>query len=403
MRCPACGEDSNSRLRYCESCGAKLPEMPRATASRPAPRPSRPKRDAAEPSYAAEILEEVEDHEQRRPYAVSDVPELPPEDKTDPGQSAPAYDGPRWLAHVPGHSPSVLGVLLVAGAILLSLLNIGAWVSVPGLLLALVSGVALLARELRDAGESPGFTEKMPAVLMTPEAATAATGVFVALAFRSLSLGVTPLLWLAGAGLIAHDQYRKVIAGPQGVGRYFEPRQLLVMPELVGLGGVAVCLLALFAPWGTVKLGGDILPDNAPVPQGPPELRVIQTHRPTDDMLYSYGGGVTSVRGWDLPASVVIELALLAVLALLALRPEVERPSWTRYLPAGAVGLSLAFAALNMRLLPAPFAFVFGLGAVGFLAVQRLRAPRDEAPPPAQYDDGFEDETEMEGETERQG
>ncbi|WP_426751647.1 zinc ribbon domain-containing protein [Myxococcus sp. Y35] len=393
MRCPECGEDSNARLRYCENCGATMPEQPRATLGRPAPRPSRPRRDAAEPSYAAEILEEAEEHEQRRPYAVSDVPELPPEDKTDPGQSEPAYDGPRWLAHVPGHSPTVLGVMVVAGVLLLSLLNIGSFVGIPGLLLALVAGAVLVARELRDAGEAPGFTERMPAVLMTPEAAAAATALFVALAFRSLSLGVTPLLWLAGAGLMAHDQYRKVIAGPDGVGRYFEPRQLLMMPEMVGLGGVVVCLLALFVPWGTVKLGLDAVPDNAPVPQGPPELRVIPSHRPTDDMLYSYGGGVTTVRGWDLPASVVVELALLAVLALLALRPEVERPSWTRYLPAGAVVVALAFAALNMRLLPGPFAFVVGLGAVGFLAVQRLRAPRDEAPP-EQYeqDELYEEE-----------
>ncbi len=390
MRCPECGEDSNSRLRYCENCGATMPEQPRASSSRPAARPSRPRRDAAEPAYASEILDEVEEHAQQRPYVVSGAPELPPEDQTDPGQSEPAYDGPRWLAHVPAHSPTVLGVILAGCALLLSALPFFSGVGVPGTLLALVGGAVLVARELRDAGESPGFTERMPAVLMTPEAATVATVLMVALALRSLSLGFTPLLWLAGAGLVAHDQYRKVIGGPDGVGRAFEPRQLRWMPEVVGLGGVVVCLLALFAPWGTVKLGLEGVPDNAPMPQGPPGLRVIPTHRPTDDMLYSYGGGVTTVRGWDLPASVVVELALLAVLALLALRPEVERPSWARYVPAGAVGLSLAFAALNMRLLPGPFAFVVGLGAVGFVAIQHLRAPRVEELP-ARYEEDEEE------------
>lgn len=389
MRCLECGEDSNSRLRYCENCGATMPEPPKGTGARAALRPSRPQRDLAEPAYAADILEEADEHS--RPYVVGGAPELPPEDKTDPGQSAPTYDGPKWLAHVPAHSPTVLGVIVVGCAVFLSALLSSSGVGLLGTLLAVVSGTVLVARELRAAEQSPGFTERMPAVLMTPEAAAAATAVMVALALRSLSLGLLPLLIVAGVGLMAHDQYRKVIAGEDGVGVYFEPRQLLAMPQLVGLGGVAVCLLALFAPWGTVKLDMG-LPDNAPVPQGPPELRVIATQRPTDDMLYSYGGGVTHLRGWDLPASVVVELALLAVLALLALRPEVERPSWTRYLPAGAVALSLAFAGLNMRLLPGPFVFVFGLGAVGFLAVQHLRAARAAELPPRQYEEAVEEE-----------
>ncbi|NVJ10139.1 zinc ribbon domain-containing protein [Myxococcus sp. AM001] len=392
MRCLECGEDSNSRLRYCENCGATMPEPPRGTGARPALRPSRPQRDLEQPAYAADILDEADEHS--RPYVAGDAPELPPEDKTDPGQSAPPYDGPKWLAHVPAHSPTVLGVIVVGCAVVLSALLSSGGVGLIGALLAVVSGTVLLARELRAAEQSPGFTERMPAVLMTPEAAATATAVMVALALRSLSLGVLPLLMVAGVGLLAHDQYRKVIAGADGVGAYFEPRQLLAMPRLVGLGGVAVCLLALFAPWGTVKLDVGV-PDNAPVPQGPPELRVIATQRPTDDMLYSYGGGVTHLRGWDLPASVVVELALLAVLALLALRPEVERPSWTRYLPAGAVALALAFGGLHMRLLPGPFVFVFGLGAVGFVAVQHLRAARAAELAP-RYDDS-EDETEEAG------
>ncbi|WP_043711096.1 zinc ribbon domain-containing protein [Corallococcus macrosporus] len=394
MRCPECGEDSNARLRYCENCGATMPEPPRGTGARAALRPSRPQRDLSQPAYAADILDEAEEHAQ--PYAGRDAPELPPEDQTDPGQSAPPYDGPKWLAHVPAHSPTVLGVIGVGCAVILSTLLSSSGPGLLGALLAVVSGAVLVARELRAAEQSPGFTERMPAVLMTPEAAATATAVMVALALRSLSLGVLPLLMVAGVGLVAHDQYRKVIAGEDGVGAYFDPRQLLVMPRLVGLGGVVVCLLALFAPWGTATLDVGGIPANAPIPQGPPELRVIATQRPTDDILYSYGGGVTHLRGWDLPASVVVELALLAVLALLALRPEVERPSWTRYLPVGAVALALGFAGLNMRLLPGPFVFVFGLGAVGFLAVQHLRAERAAELPARQYDDA-EEETEEAG------
>ncbi|MBZ4416389.1 zinc ribbon domain-containing protein [Myxococcus sp. RHSTA-1-4] len=372
MRCPECGEASNGRLKYCENCGAKMPVSPQATGSRPALRASRPGRKAEEPAYAEEILEEVE--ERARPYAVGSAPPLEPEDKTDPGLSRPAYDGPKWLANVPAHSPSVVGVGLIGLALVLSILPFFADAGVPGTLLALAAGVLLVARELREAGEAPGFTEVVPEVLLRPEAAALCTAVLAALAVRMSGLGLTPLLWLAGTGLVVHDQWRKVLAGPEGVvERWFEPRQLVLMPRVVALAGVAVCLLTLFAPWATVRAGLDGLPENAPVPQGPPELRVIDTRRPSDDVLYSRGGDFVSLSGWDLPASVVVELALLAVLALLALRPEVERPSWARFVPAGAVGLGLVWAAVNMRLALGPVVFVMGLGAVGFVAAMQLR------------------------------
>ncbi|MFP2912730.1 zinc ribbon domain-containing protein, partial [Pyxidicoccus sp. 3LFB2] len=206
-------------------------------------------------------------------------------------------------------------------------------------------------------------------------------------AVRMLGLGLTPLLWLAGAGLVVHSQWRKVLVGEDGVVHLFEPRELLQMPRLVALVGVTVCLLSLFTPWGSFSPGGPVLPDNAPVPQGPPELRVVNARRPSDDVLYSSVGRVT-LSGWDMPASVVVELALLAVLALLALRPEVPRPSWARFVPAGAVGLALVWAAVNLSLLPGPIGFLVGLGAVGVLAVRELRDGGMAAePPPPEYDD----------------
>jgi hypothetical protein len=384
MRCPECGEAGDGRLKYCENCGAQMPVKPQATGPRPAVRPSRPGRTASEPAYAAEILEEVDAC--ARPYAVGDAPPLDPEDKTDPGLSQPAYDGPKWLAHVPAHSPTVAGVLLMAVALVLGILPFFSGPGVPGSLLALVAGAVLAARELREAGEAPGFTERVPAVLLTAEAGALATVVLGAVAVRMLGLGLTPLLWVAGAGLVGFYQWRKVFVGEEGVAHLFEPRELLAMPRVVALAGVAVCLLSLFAPWGSFHPNVPTLPENAPVPQGPPELRVINARRASDDVLYANAGRVT-LSGWDMPASVGVELALLAVLALLALRPEVARPSWARFVPAGAVGFSLVWAAANLSLLPAPLGFLVGLGAVGVLAVQELRGGAGAEPPPPEYDE----------------
>lgn len=386
MRCPECGEASDARLKYCENCGAKMPERPQATGARPAVRPSRPSRKAEEPAYAAEILEEVE--ERSRPYAVGDAPPLDPEEKTDPGQARAPYEGPKWLEHVPAHSPTVAGVGLLAVALVLSILPFFSGAGVPGSLLALVAGAVLVARELREAGQAPDFTERVPELLLRPEATAASTVVLAAIAVRMLGFGLTPLLWVAGVGLVGYDQWKKGLFSEDGVGRYFEPRRLLLMPRLAALVGVAVCLLSLFAPWATLRSELGALPENAPVPQGPPELRAVRVIRPTDDVLYSRGGDVTLLSGWDLPASVVAELALLVVLAMLALRPEVERPSWARFVPAGAVGLSLVWVALNIRLVPGPFGFLVGLGAVGMLAAREWMGPdMDAEPPPSDSDE----------------
>jgi len=373
MRCPECGDASDGRLKYCEHCGAKMPVSPQATGSRPATRSSRPRRDASEPAYAAEILEEVDAHSRPSPVPspVSEAPALAAEDKTDPERSRPAHDGPKWLAHVPAHSPTVAGVGLMAVALVLGILPFFSGPGVPGALLALVAGVVLVARELREVGEAPGFTERLPEVLLRSEAAALSTVVLAAVAVRTLGLGLTPLLWLAGAGLVVHSQWRKVIVGEDGVAHLFEPRQLLLMPRLGVLVGVAVCLLSLFTPWGSVQPDLPTIPDSAPVPMAPPELRVIPYRRPSDDVLYSSAGRVT-LSGWDMPASVVAELALLAVLALLALRPEVARPAWARFVPAGAVGLVLVWAAVNFSLLPGPLGFLVGLVPVGVLAVREL-------------------------------
>lgn len=377
MRCPECGEASNGRLRYCENCGAKMPETP---AMKTAPRPAlRASKVSDEPAYSHEILEEVEE----RSRVYEGAPELAPEDKTDPGrQAAPAYDGPKWLAHVPAHSPTMAGVMLLALSLVLSILPFFSGAGVPGTLLALVACAVLVPRELRLAGMASGFTDVVPPVLLRAEVAALSAVVLGTIAMKMLGLGIQPLLWLAGAGLVVHDQWRKVLTGPEGVAQfYFEPRQLTRMPSVVGSVGLAVCLLTLFAGWAKMTTPTAPLPDNAPVPGAPAELRVVDAPRPSDDVLYTRGGDVVMLSGWDLPGSVLVALALLAALALTVLHRDLERPDWLRYAPLGAVGVCLVWAVANMRFAFGPIVFVLGLGAVGSVGVQQLLAARMAAQP----------------------
>ncbi|MGE6763329.1 zinc ribbon domain-containing protein [Corallococcus interemptor] len=375
MQCPECGESAaDVRLMYCENCGAKMPARqvppPRASSVRGQQRPSRP---ASEPAYASEILDE---EEAARPARASGARQPPP----DAYEDEVPYDGPRWLKDVPGHSQSVVGVGLIVFSLVLSILPFFPSVGVLGTLLTLVGSVALVARELRRDGNAPGWVDSVP--LVRPEVPAAFTLLLVALSVRLLSgFNLLIPLWAAGTVLIAVEQYRLVIAEPDGVARDFDLRSLLRFPRVLALAGVGVCVVALFLPWGKVTADGSPLPDNAPVPGGvrgaPPELRVLPTTRPSDDSLYSLGGGVASRSGWDLPLSDLPLLVLLSVLVLAALRPDVERPALLRWAPVGAVSVSLLWALAGVKLAVGPFAFLLGLGAVGFFAVRHALG-RDE-------------------------
>ncbi|AKF82101.1 hypothetical protein MFUL124B02_25460 [Myxococcus fulvus 124B02] len=388
MRCPECGESSNARLKYCENCGGKMPESPQGlTGSRPALRTNSTRRALEGPSYAADILDEAEAHSQGAAYVPAGTRDTA--EDTDPGQSRPGYDGPKWLASVPAHSQSIVGLAVLSFALALSILPSFDGVGVVGALLAVVGAVLTLARELRLAGEAQGVTKLLPEVLYRPEIPAAFSALLAALSFRMLGIGVMPVLWLLASGLIIHDQWRKVISGPDGVlARWFDPRQLLVMPSVLTLGGVGLALLTLFAPWATLSTLPEV-PD-APVPSGPPELRVIGAQRAADDVLYSANAGTITLTGWDLSGAVLVELLLLSVLALLALKPEVSRPTWTRFAPVGVLGVGLLWALLHLKLSPGPFIFVVGLAAMGVQVVRQLRESRDSLAPAPAYDDSHD-------------
>lgn len=357
MQCKECGESARDEtLRYCENCGAKMPPPPppgtirRTTTGVGAVTTGRTRSTAAARAIPAPARDEAED--------------------TDPGlhtpgrPKAPPYEGPVWLAHVPAHSPSVAGVGLLGVGLVLSILPFFAGVGPFWSLVVVVGGWLVTARELREAGETHALVDWIPDTLLRPVVPAVFAVVVAALAIRMLGLGLTPVLWLGGAALLGYDQYRKVYLGAHGWSRLFEPRVLLRGTAPVALGGVALCLLSLFLTWVPTVTARS----SGPVPDAPPELRVVDAPAASDDFVYgliqeSYD------KGWDQPLSVCMELLLLAVLGLMALRPEVPRPEWLRFAPIGVVVLGLVWMLVNGGLLLGPVLFLVGLAATGFAAV----------------------------------
>src|ERR1051325_7170394 len=116
-QCTDCGAvAAEPRLRYCEECGARMPEY------KPPPLP--PEEGPGGVAVA----------ESRRPRST--------------------YTGPKWLEHVPAHSPTSVGVILHV----LSL-----WV----LILPFLAGaVLMIAREYRTANLANPLVDWIPEALL---------------------------------------------------------------------------------------------------------------------------------------------------------------------------------------------------------------------------------------------
>ena len=395
MQCPECGESARDMsLRYCENCGAKMPAAPvrgtgtrpaltstgtqRGTGSRPAlPAPGSSRgtgssravtRDASEPARSAPRPMELDDH-------------------TDPGVSSPRYDGPVLLTHVPGHSPSVLGLGLLMLAVVfgIALSGVGPLWS----LAVIVGGYLVMAREMIQAGQKNAWVDWVPESLLRPVVPAVYTVVVVALAIRMLGLSLTALLWLGGAAMLVYDQGPKVFLGPKGFGRHFEPRQLVRGVAPVMLAGVVLCLVALFLTW---------VPGRAvhrtPTAQGPSSLRVSDSAPPSSDFVYRLLEDAQDA-GWDRPGAVLLELMLLGLLGMVALRSEVETPAWLRFVPMGGVVMALIWTLAVGSTQAGPLLFLVGLALVGCAAVFRAFSPPAPEEGPREEESSDEDTVEQ--------
>lgn len=387
MQCPECGfEMSNEVLRYCEECGAKLPP--------PSPDAIRRQGGRGGTSSGRAAVAASRAPAQRSNPRMQAVEEDEGYEDTNPGANAepakPPYDGPKWLEHIPGHSPTILGVALMGLAVVMGIIfsSVGPFWS----LLTVAGGVVLAARELRATGEKHPLVDWVPESLHPPAFVVAYTVLVVALAVRTLGFGfsITPLLWVPGALLVAKEQYPKLFAGEEGYLRFFDPHQLLKGTRVVALVGVTICLLSLFLSWVKVPTAGEPTSARPPGHGAPSELRVIDAPRPVDDAFADF-----ALYGWDQPFSVMVELLLLGTLGVLCLKPDEERPSWVRFLPLGGAALSLIWGLVNVHLVVGPVVFLAGLAAVAFVGVTQAIPPKAPEPAMDEFDPNYGGEGEF--------
>ncbi|KFE66676.1 hypothetical protein [Hyalangium minutum] len=361
-RCLECGEAAaEPRLKYCENCGAKMPEF------KPPP------------------LVETEGAEDGG-GAVSKA--------RVPKKST--YTGPKWLEHVPAHSPTVLGVILHLLALGLSILPTLAGPG-PFWSFVMVLGVLpVVAREYRLGNEPNPLVDWVPESFSSPSVVAAYASLSVALVLPMLEFSIQPLLWIGGTLLVMLDQWYKVFAHPEGVAPLFEPRQLIRGQRVLALAGIAVCLLsALIFTW---VVEGEVA--QATYRTAAERVRAGEL-RPAVDSVYGGAGGL-KLTGMEIPFGSTVEVGLLAILVMLMLKPEVDRPVWLRFVPAGVTVISLAWVLVNMGMKVGPILFLAGLLPVGLVSAMQAIGrddllPADDSAEPPPPDPGYEG---MDGPTE---
>lgn len=244
------------------------------------------------------------------------------------------------LDRIPGRSVSLVGLGVLASAILLSLLpglsGVGpAWSAVM-----LAGGAAVAVDELRAAGR-PLAAVRLPRPLahpLFPPAFAALVGVH---AFHLLRPAAVPLLWLAAALLLGWDQARKTVLSPDGFGRMLDFRRARRGYRANVLLGAGLCLASLFLVWGETAgwLGGGY--DYNYRYQGNGQYGYQYDY---NFAKYYYPG--FELTGRNQPLALLAEAALFALLA------------WTAYRGSGGAGRRADRAALGL----AGFLTVWGLG-----------------------------------------
>jgi hypothetical protein len=285
----------------------------------------------------------------------------------------PPYTGPKWLEHVPGHSPTVVGVALHWVALGLSIIPALASVGPFWSFVMLLASFLVVSRELRTAGERGPLVDWVPESAQKPVVTAVYTALAVALALPMIEFSVQPLLWLGGTVLLVRDQWHKVFSGPTGYLRLFDPRSLTRGHRIMALVGVGLCVLALLLPWVDIN----IVKGNGAV-SSVAGVRTEDVPR----MFDSAYNGLEDIRtaGVDRPMAPTVLVALLTLLVLNMLRPEVDRPEWLRFVPAGLTVIAVAWGLMNLKFKIGPIMFLAGLVPVGLVAFMSAMG-RDELQP----------------------
>lgn len=275
-------------------------------------------------------------------------------------------EDPNLIGRVPGRSVSIIGLAAIGLAILVSALP---WFSGVGLIWSIIiaaGGLVVAVQDLRAAGLYLRETAAVPPQLLHPGIPPLFAALAAVQAFQLLSIGVVPLLWLAGTALLCYDQYRKAIVAPNSYGQYFDLRLAWYGYRKYIVLGAVVCLLAMLMTWG--KTDGHF--------SGGYESRYSSY----------YGGYVSDYNltkyywpGWEFSGrsqsfSSFAVIALFGIVVWAAWRGNGRVPDWFQYVPWGLAGVSAVWwfiSASGLKI--GVWVFLLGLAAIFFALVQILK------------------------------
>jgi hypothetical protein len=295
-------------------------------------------------------------------------------DKTA-GAVQSVLEDPRLRDHLPGRSLALLGAGLVTLAILLSMLPMFPGIGPGWSLVMLAASLLTGARELHAAGRPlPDPVLRAARVAEHPFFLPALTVLTYVHAILMLGFGLVPLLWLLAAVVLGYDQRRALasLVADQGLPSATERR----LNRWV-LGGVLVCVVALFFPW-EYRGGGYFLGGFQPY-----QVRDVEVDGFTRQYTNRWEWRYDMMTNW-MPAYSAsgrarpfVSWALLGLGGLVALsrarRTRATLPQWTLLALAGAVtvwglsGLSWSFTYMG------PWFFLIGAVLVDIAVVRDFR------------------------------
>jgi hypothetical protein len=256
-----------------------------------------------------------------------------------------------------------------------------------------MGGLLVVAREYRRENIPNMFLDWIPEAYTQSIVPTLYSALAIGFLLPMMEFSVQPLLWIPGTILVAGHQWDKVFTDRGGLAAIFDPLQMGRGARVLALVGVCVCMLALFFTWKSVEAPAVT---NMGYLTAQDRIRPITMPRPQGDSVYIEPEPPTV--GMDLPIGATIELGLLAILVLLMIRPQVDRPVWLRFVPIGITAISIAWVLVNMRMKVGPIMFLVGLVPIVLVSILQaagrddldpgdgyVGAPAAAAPPPEEH------------------
>lgn len=267
----------------------------------------------------------------------------------------------------PIQNKTTVGIGLVAAALLLSWLpgNVHAMLDgavVIGADLTTKSwGIALLALGAASiAAERPG-----PLQAYAPWIQGATALMYAAWAVTIFDTSLLPLVWLAGAALLAYDQLGRARAR---AGDGLRVRLFATGPRQLVLAGVPLCLLAMSMRWDTVRTPGTYVGS----------FGIDGSFNPQASFFpgFTYGRTGFGLGPSGFTITPIVVAALLALVVLALWESGKPLPAWSHLAPAALVAGTTAWLALNYDAQWGPSLFaaatVLLAGAALFAALPRL-------------------------------